>query len=229
MESFELMSMVEMLSTNWKDVLRPIAHNHASRIDASITEDIERFSDTLSILPPKDLVLNAFNHFNVEDLKVVIIGQDVYPTEGDGMGLCFSAPEGTRCPPSLRNIFKELENEYGVRRHNTDLSDWAKQGVLMINTALTVRESCPGSHIKVWKDFTKDLISYIAKNRKHVVYLLWGEHAIGYSQYIDTEHNTILTHSHPSPLSRKPFTGCGHFRKCNEVLEHYGKASINWI
>ena len=229
MELFDIVALVRALNTDWKDVLLHVAERHAPHINSEMNKEIDEFSGILSMLPRRDLTLHAFNQFNVDDLKVVILGQDVYPTAGDGMGLCFSVAHGKRCPPSLRNIFKEIENEYGVQRKETDLTDWAQQGVLMLNTALTVREGSPGKHIKIWKDFTTDIIKHIADHHRNLVYMLWGEHAISYSKYITLEHNCILTHSHPSPLSRRPFTGCGHFKACNEALESYGKSRIIWV
>ncbi len=230
----DIKGLIDCIKTDWKNVLIDLVIPYEKQINDFINSELEIYKDNLEILPPQHVIFNAFNQFNIEDLKVVIIGQDVYPTKGDGMGLCFSVSQPSlsevkRCPPSLRNIFKELEAEYGIKRINTDLTDWANQGVLMLNTALTVREGCAGSHIKIWKNFTRDIIKYIANNNKQIVYILWGEHAISYANMINEKENCILTHSHPSPLARKSFVGCNHFTKCNDMLSLYNKTQIKWV
>lgn len=226
---FDITYLVDQLKTDWKNVLHPIAEKYKNELNAFITKEQDDFKDVADILPPSNMILNAFDQFNTTELKVVILGQDVYPTKGDGMGLCFSSLNAKRTPASLRNIFKELEKEYGIQRKDTDLTDWARQGVLMLNTALTVREGSAGSHIKIWKEFTMDVIKHITQTTENLVYLLWGEHAIRYSQYVDVEKNCVLRHSHPSPLSRRPFTGCNHFMECNNALISYGKDPIKWV
>ncbi len=226
---FEIKNIINDLTTDWKDILLKLVIPYEKIINESLNKEIEDYNEMLEILPPRERIFNAFNRFNMNDLKVVIIGQDVYPTKGDGMGLCFSVPRTNKCPPSLRNIFKELESEYSIKRTNFDLSDWADQGILMLNTALTVREGCAGSHIKIWKNFTRDIIEYISQNFDNIVYLLWGEHAISYSNLINDEKNCILTHSHPSPLARKPFVGCNHFKLCNIALQKFNKEEIQWV
>lgn len=189
---FNIQDLINDLSTDWKPILFDIVRPYQTSINDYINKEIEVYQDKLKILPPPSMILNAFNQFNINELKVVILGQDVYPTKGDGMGLCFSVQMSKRCPPSLRNIFKELEYEYEIKRTNVDLSDWSNQGILMLNTALTVREGCAGSHIKIWKNFTRDIIKYIADNHQNIVYLLWGEHAISYSSMINSDNNCIL-------------------------------------
>jgi uracil-DNA glycosylase len=131
----------------------------------------------------------------------------------------------------LRNIFKELENEYGVKRTETDLTDWAEQGVLLLNTALTVRESSAGSHLKFWKPFTWDVVKHIATKTKNTVYVLWGAHAQEYESLIDKENNLVLRGIHPSPLAARAgnFVGNGHFQKANEYLVKFDKAPITWV
>jgi uracil-DNA glycosylase len=171
--------------------------------------------------------------FPLEDLKVVILGQDPYHKKGEANGLCFSVPSGMKIPPSLRNVFKELDKSFGGGggggvRKNPDLSDWARQGVLLLNTGLTVREHSPGSHAGVWKDFTRAVVEY-AGSFGGVVFMLWGAHAQSFEDCIDAERNLVLKHSHPSPLSRKPFVGCGHFERCNEYLLEKRGACIRWV
>lgn len=222
-----LKSVINSIETDWKSVLEECYIAHGNTIECLFEQHESVYGDILEILPPRELIFNAFTHFSVKDCKVVIIGQDVYPTKGDGMGLCFSVPQGVRCAASLRNILKELENEYGQVRMNTDLTDWAKQGVLMLNTALTVREGAPGSHLKVWKPFTLDIIKYINLNLTGVVFILWGNHAQEYEKHIDKTKHHILKGLHPSPLAARAgsFVGCGHFKACNELLTK----KIKWI
>jgi uracil-DNA glycosylase len=206
------------VSTDWSDVLYPLCQKH----------NVINTNDA-SIFPPQEHIFRAFSFFNMNDLKVVIIGQDPYHTKTLADGLCFSVPNGSKMPPSLRNIFKELERSYNVKRTDTDLSDWAKQGVLLINTAFTVEENKPGSHAKHWKNFTRELLTHIGQNSEHVIYMLWGNHAQSYEDCINVSRNMILKHTHPSPLSRKPFVGNNHFVLCNEYLIHNSKECIKWI
>lgn len=229
MTVFNVSSLIDKVENDWKEILRQIIKPYQDKIDTFITTELDTYEGLREILPSQELVFRAFCECPFREVKVVIIGQDCYPTKGDAMGLCFSVPNGTRCPPSLRNIFKEIHHEYNEQRKDTDLNDWAKQGVLLLNTALTVREGSPGSHIKTWKDFTRDIVKYIAQNKSNVCYILWGEHAISFKQYLDENHNCVLTHSHPSPLSRRPFVGCNHFKLCNEYLNLHGMTEIKWV
>jgi len=222
----DLSQLINNINTDWKCVLNEVSTKNLEKINKNLNEEYE---GVVEIFPPKNLILDAFNHFNFDELKVVIIGQDCYPSKGNAMGLCFSVPDGFKCPASLRNIFKELEQEYGIKRDNPNLLDWAQQGVLLLNTALTVREGAAGSHIKIWKDFTKDIIRFIAK-KENICFMLWGEHAISYKEFMDVNKNHyILTHSHPSPLARKTFMGNNHFKLCNEFLESVNKTKIKWV
>jgi uracil-DNA glycosylase len=194
------------------------------------------YEDT-KVFPEQQYIFRAFNYFDIEHLKVVVLGQDCYHSLSKNniplaCGLSFSVDEKCKTlPPSLRVIFDEIHHEYGVKRTNTDLSDWAKQGVLMLNCALTVRQGKPNSHAKSWKPFTDDMIKHIAKHCQHVVYILWGEFAKGYSQYIDDTQNIILTCRHPSPLaqSKGPFVGNNHFKLANEYLQKNNKQTIAWV
>lgn len=219
------------IQTDWKTILTSCCEKHSNALDDLWIQHDKTYGTDLKILPEKQLIFNAFNHFNICDTKVVIIGQDVYPTVGDGMGLCFSVPSSRRCAASLRNIFKEIYNEYGVKRTDTDLTDWAKQGVLLLNTALTVREASAGSHIKYWKPFTWDVVSYIASEHKHIVYILWGAHAQEYASILNHDDNLVLKSIHPSPLAARSgsFVGNNHFCKANDYLQKFDKAQIVWV
>lgn len=230
-EGFRVCDYVDRLPyEGWRRLLRPIAERHAHKIDTGIAEHVRIFGNEIPVAPASpDQVLRAFQHFDLPDTKVVIIGQDCYPTPGNAMGLCFSVPEGTTCPASLRNVFKELEREYGRKREKVDLSDWADQGVLLLNTALTVRCHQAGSHMRYWCDFTRDAVAAMAQETRGVVFLLWGAHAIDYAELVppDRDH-AVFKHSHPSPLSRKPFEGCGHFSNANAHLRVTGKPEVTW-
>ena len=177
----------------------------------------------MEIYPPQNLILSAFNQFDTQDLKVIIVGQDTYINKGEAMGLCFSVPNGIKTPPSLRNILKEIKD-----RTNPDLTDIAKQGVLMLNRALTVREGQSMSHMAIWAAFTEDIIKYIANKYSGIVYMLWGNPAKELAKHLDMSKNLVLTHSHPSPLSRRPFIGNNHFVLCNEYLLSHNKTPIAW-
>jgi uracil-DNA glycosylase len=185
------------------------------------------------VYPPAPLVFNAFNQTPLDQVRVVILGQDPYHGPGQAMGLSFSVADGIRVPPSLQNIYKEIESDTGVpatQRTSGDLTNWAKQGVLLLNATLTVEKGRPGSHQKLgWETFTNAVISTISREREHVVFLLWGKFAISKSELIDETKHRILTSPHPSPFSAdKGFFGNRHFSKCNAYLVEHGYSPINW-
>lgn len=211
-------SMMMHVDAGWKPVLLNLWDKHAMSAK-------ER-----GLYPPIDLVFRAFSFFSPERLKVVILGMDPYANPGQADGLAFSMPIGQRISPSLRNMFKEIKRSFGRQeiRLSSDLSDWARQGVLLLNTSFTVKEKKSGSDIKLWKDFTADLLQYISHIKSGIVFMLWGNHAHDYEKYLLEHGHLILKHSHPSPLSRKPFVGCNHFTMCNRFLEVNGDAVIDW-
>lgn len=222
------------IQTTWRDVLVPFYDKYSDMIEQGIAADEQSGH---CVFPNKNEVFNAFKWFNVGDLKVIIIGQDCYYSRAKNgkvlaNGLCFSVSNDClMCPPSLKTIFQELQHEYGgALRTNTDLSDWASQGVLLLNCALTVREGKAGSHMKLWKGFTEAVIKHIAENHKAVVYILWGEFAKSYAKYIDKAENLVLECRHPSGLaaSKGPFVGNNHFNMANEYLVSTGKQAIVW-
>ena len=208
--------------------------NDLKKIDDLIDIEEEKYNNELKILPPLELRYSAFELCPYNKIKVVILGQDPYHKVGEAMGLCFSVPTNIKIPPSLRNIFKELKKDTGIDRLNTNLTDWAEQGVLLLNTALTVREHCANSHSKIWKEFTDKLINYISEKKKldnqKVIFILWGNNAISKRKLIDESFHYVLTAVHPSPLSanRGGFFGCKHFSKCNEILKTEKKEEIQW-
>lgn len=185
-----------------------------------------------TIYPDKYDIFNALKHTSFQNTKVVIIGQDPYHGEGQAHGLCFSVKEGIEPPPSLKNIFKEMESDLSLKQpqHFGELTKWAKQGVLMLNTVLTVRAATPNSHKgKGWENFTDRVISEINKKQTPVVFLLWGNHAIQKAKLINNPIHTKLTTVHPSPLSAyNGFFGCRHFSKTNEILKKSNQQPIDW-
>ena len=185
-----------------------------------------------TIYPDKYDIFNALKHTSFQNTKVVIIGQDPYHGEGQAHGLCFSVKEGIEPPPSLKNIFKEMESDLSLKQpqHFGELTKWAKQGVLMLNTVLTVRAANPNSHKgKGWENFTDRVISEINKKQTPVVFLLWGNNAIQKAKIINNPIHTKLTTVHPSPLSAyNGFFGCRHFSKTNEILKKSNQQPIDW-
>lgn len=183
------------------------------------------------VFPPGEYIFNAFNSTPVDDVKVVIIGQDPYHGYGQAHGLCFSVQDGIPFPKSLINIFKELSDDIGFRiPQSGNLQKWADQGVLMLNATLTVREHAAGSHQgRGWETFTDCAIQRLAQQREGLIFLLWGSYAISKRALIDEGKHYVLTAPHPSPLSAyRGFFGCKHFSKTNELLQQLGKKTIDW-
>ena len=183
-----------------------------------------------TIYPPKKEIFKAFKLTAPENTKVIILGQDPYHNFNQANGLCFSVNEKQLLPPSLKNIFKELEDDLGIKNYeHGDLSSWAKQGVLLMNTSLTVEKGKPGSHLKFgWEQLTDQVIRSFNKKKK-IVFMLWGKSAAKKKKLIDEDKHFILEASHPSPFScHKGFFGCNHFSRCNNFLKTSGKEEINW-
>ena len=183
------------------------------------------------VYPRGNDIFNALNMTRFDDVRVVILGQDPYHGEGQAHGLCFSVRDGVPLPPSLVNIYKEIEAEYGVKMPRTgDLTGWATQGVLLLNATLTVRHANAGSHQnKGWEEFTDAVIRAVNDQKEHVVFLLWGSYAQKKGQIIDRAKHFVLTSPHPSPLSaHRGFLGNGHFKKTNEYLAANGFTPIDW-
>ena len=182
------------------------------------------------IYPPGGQIFRAFELTPVDKVKVVILGQDPYHNPEQAMGLSFSVPSGVPAPPSLKNIFKEIENDLGIRMSGSpDLTPWAQQGVLLLNAMLTVQAGAPASHRgKGWEQFTDAVIKYISDNCNGVVFLLWGGFARNKKDLIDTSRHYVLEAAHPSPLAGGAFFGCRHFSRTNEILLNERKTPINW-
>ncbi len=185
-----------------------------------------------TIYPPGPLIFNAFDQTPFSEVKVVIIGQDPYHGAGQAHGLCFSVQDGVPPPPSLVNIFKEIQSDIGIQMNvkKGNLTHWAQQGVLLLNAALTVRANEPFSHSKIgWATFTDAVIQKIAEDKEGIVFLLWGKFAQEKQSLIDETKHHVLKAAHPSPFSAdKGFFGCKHFSKTNQLLQNQGKDPIDW-
>ncbi len=217
--------------TSWHDVIGPEKEKDYFRNILSYVE--ERRLSGVNVYPPRADVFNAFKYTALQDLRVVIIGQDPYHGPYQAHGLCFSVRPEVEIPPSLRNIYQELKNEYGdsftIPEHGY-LESWARQGVFMLNNTLTVEEGQPQSHGKIgWDRFTDVVIEKINEYTEHTVFMLWGSHAQKKCRCVDQSRHLVLTSAHPSPLSAyRGFFGCNHFLKCNEYLVAHGKKPICW-
>jgi uracil-DNA glycosylase len=189
-------------------------------------------SKGLIVFPPGQQIFNAFNLCPFDKVKVVIIGQDPYHGRGQAHGLCFSVQDGVKPPPSLVNIYKEIEDDLGIKMNfaKGNLEGWAKQGVFLLNAILTVRENQPASHQgKGWETFTDAVIKELSDNRIGLVFLLWGKYAQSKESLIDKTEHFILKAAHPSPFSAyNGFIGCKHFSKADEILRNQGLEEINW-
>ncbi len=182
------------------------------------------------VFPAQESIFRAFNLCAPREVCVVILGQDPYHTPGVADGLAFSSVSGNPVPPSLKNIYKEIEREYGVGRTSPDLSDWAKQGVLLLNSSLTVLSGKANAHAEFgWREFTDAAIATLGHECDHVVFMLWGNYAREKRVLIDTTKHLILESPHPSPLSaHRGFLGNGHFAKANAYLRAHGKKDVTW-
>lgn len=184
-----------------------------------------------AIFPFEKDIFNAFNYTTFHNIKVVLIGQDPYHNEGQAHGLCFSVQHTEKLPPSLKNIYKELEQDLQIPiTKNGDLTHWAKQGVFMLNASLTVEKNKPMSHAKIgWEQFTDTIIKNISGKKEHVIFVLWGKFAQQKEALIDKTKHTILTAAHPSPLSaHKGFWGSKHFSKINKILSSKNQSEIKF-
>lgn len=199
---------------------------------SQLTDFVRHEYTTTTCYPPGRLIFNAFNLCPFDSVKVVIIGQDPYHEAGQAMGLSFSVPDGVAMPPSLQNIFKEIQGDLGIGvPQSGNLTRWAEQGVLLLNATLTVRAHQAGSHQRHgWERFTDAAISRLSEGRDHLVFILWGGYARSKASLIDRSRHLVLESVHPSPLSanRGGWFGNHHFSRCNEYLAGHGMGPINW-
>ena len=216
------------IEQSWKNAL-------ADEFGKPYFESLVRFlhkekADGQVIYPPGSQIFRAFDLTPVSQVKVVILGQDPYHGPGQAHGLSFSVPAGVPAPPSLKNIFKEIETDLGVQMSGQpNLESWARQGVLLLNAVLTVRGGQAASHSRIgWQEFTDAVIRYISDNCEGVVFMLWGNFARSKAELIDRSRHVVLEAAHPSPLARGAFFGCRHFSRANEALASFGRTPIDW-
>ena len=215
----------ENVTTDWKPILIKLLQPHKDIINLKLNNEYSTY-DEKKIFPNKNLIFSFFNYFNIKDFKCLIIGQDCYHTSDVANGLCFShyPQKNNKLQPSLVNIFKELNRNEKKTRSNPDLSDWAKQGCLLLNMSLIVLQSTPNSHAHIWNDYSHahiwndylhDIVKWNAENCENVCIMLWGNFAQKTEKYFINTNNKILKTGHPSPLNTKhPFIGCNHFEIC---------------
>ena len=219
---------MEFFGNSWDDVLKEEFEKDYFK---SIIEKVDAEYNSRRVYPAKNRIFSSFKLTDFKDVKVVILGQDPYHGEGQAHGLCFSVQDGIPKPPSLENIFKELKEDIGCALPKSgNLTKWAKEGVLLLNTSLSVREHQANSHSKCgWAWFTDSVIKLISDQKENVVFILWGGNARSKKPLIDTSKHLILECAHPSPLSAyNGFFGCKHFSKANEYLINHGIPPIDW-
>ena len=216
------------IESSWKEKLQP---EFEKDYFVKLVDFVKNEYATTTIYPPGKLMFNAFDQCPFDKVKVVILGQDPYHEPRQAHGLCFSVNDGILFPPSLQNIFKEIETDLGIKPPQTgNLLRWAQQGVLLLNATLTVRAHSAGSHQnKGWEIFTDAVIHHIAEKKEHVVFILWGSYAQKKGEFINQSKHLVLKSPHPSPLSaHRGFFGNKHFSKANDYLRQTGQEPIQW-
>ena len=216
------------ITKNWYELLKDEFEN-------DYFKDLQRFLqqeyNNYTIYPAYENIFNSLNYCKYSDVRVVIMGQDPYHQPNQAHGLCFSVQDGQAFPPSLKNIFKEIENDLHMKCQSSgNLIRWAMQGVLLLNTVLTVRESTPNSHKgKNWEIFTQEIIKTVNNKNEQVIFVFWGANSRVFIPLVNLDKHIILTAAHPSPLSAyNGFFGCRHFSKINEILKKNGQKEIDW-
>ena len=218
---------------DWKEPLKNyLSKSHFKTIYSYVKAEY----GATKCFPPKELIFNAFRKVQFNDIKVVIVGQDPYIKDNEAVGLCFSVPKTTKCPPSLKNIYKSLKADPGVDFKEPspihgDLESWADQGVLLLNTVLTVRAAKSFSHKDSgWDKFTQEVIEAINRSKEGIIFLCWGGHAQKICKNVSTSKHHVLSYAHPSPLSQKfkKFEECRHFSQVNTILKKQGQEEIDW-
>jgi uracil-DNA glycosylase len=215
------------IEPTWKEALQAeFNKDYWQALTGKVRTDIQNNT----VYPAAKNVFRAFNLCPFDKVKVVIVGQDPYHGQGQANGLSFAVNDGIALPPSLKNIYKEIQSDIGITPlPSGDLSRWANQGVLMLNSVLTVLASKPASHAGLgWEKFTDAVIQTLNQNRQHIVYMLWGRYAQTKGQSIDRTNNLVLESAHPSPLAGGAFFGHHHFSQCNSYLEQYNPPPIDW-
>ena len=217
-----------IFSSKWQEILK-------SEFSKEYFQDLKKFLKTEyknhNIFPSKNKIFEAINKTAFDDIKIVIIGQDPYHGKGQANGIAFSVNDGINKPPSLKNILKELSDDLKLNSESVKLKNWTKQGVLLLNSILTVRENKPSSHKNQgWEIFTTKIIKNIAREKKNIIFILWGNYALQKIKKIDLSNHFILKSPHPSPLSSyRGFFGCKHFSKANKILKKLKKEQVKWV
>ena len=232
MGKFQILIRMELVTHISQDWIQVLSEEVESDYFARLSEFVAKEYDTEVCFPPENLIFKALDFCSFADTKVVILGQDPYHGDGQAHGLSFSVPDGMKFPPSLRNIYKELSSDLNIQvPFQGNLTQWARQGVLLLNATLTVRKSTPGSHQKQgWEEFTDSIIKSISENKNQVVFILWGKFAEQKSLLIDSSKHLIISSAHPSPFSaHRGFFGSKPFSKTNDYLEKNGRTKIDWM
>lgn len=216
-----------MLNQKWDEVLRPVLE---SDFFNNLMEKVKKEYENKTIFPKHENIFKTFQKVDYDEVLVVIIGQDPYHGLNEAHGLAFSVQEGVKTPPSLRNIFKELESDLSIKRINTDLTDWVEQGVFLLNTILTVEEDKPLSHKDLgWEYFTDQVIKVLNEKEKPIIFILWGNYAKSKKALISNEKHYIIESAHPSPLSAsRGFFGSKPFSRINQIIKKHYNKEIKW-
>ncbi len=228
MASYQLNPSDVRIESSWREKL---AEEFSKPYFAQIKHFLISEKDNGKIIfPPGPLIFNAFDQTPFYKVRVIIIGQDPYHGPGQAMGLCFSVPKNVPVPASLKNIYKEINRDLGLKEPvHGDLTAWASRGIFLLNAILTVEKNKPGSHSRIgWHLFTDTVIKILSEEREGLIFLLWGNYARSKKDLIDMTKHTVLEAAHPSPLARDAFSGCAHFSKVNEILKERGETPINW-
>lgn len=233
MENFDVIFSVRhrrnmlYITKNWYELLKPELEKPSFQ---QFLGFLDRQYQTKTIYPKPENIFNSINHIKYDDVKVVIIGQDPYHEPNQAHGLAFSVENGVELPPSLVNIFKEIKAEFGFQNTNGNLMKWEQQGVLLLNSVLTVERGKANSHKGLgWEAVTQKIVSLLNQRQKPIVFLLWGASAQKVGEVVTNPNHFVLKCAHPSPLSAyNGFFGCGHFKKANEFLEKNGETPIDW-
>jgi uracil-DNA glycosylase len=217
------------LNSSWRERLKGELD---SPYFAQLSDFVSREYASETVYPAPDNIFRAFDLCPFDEVRAVVLGQDPYHGPGQANGLCFAVEKDVKLPPSLRNIFKEIESDLGkpLVHKSGDLTRWAEQGVLLLNATLTVRASTPSSHQKRgWEKFTDAAVRALSEQRDNLVFMLWGAYAKAKGAHIDRARHCVLEAGHPSPLSVRSFLGCRHFSKANAYLTEHGKPAIDWL
>ncbi len=231
--------MIKINKNSWSDLFENnIIKEKIDNINQELEKELELLDNIIDIFPKPDKILNCFDLCDVEDVKVILVGQDPYINKFDingivtpqAMGLSFSVPKGINIPPSLKNIYKELKDDLNIENLHGDLTNWNKQGVLLLNRSLTVREGKSNSHKKMWNGFMEKVVEYINEKKSNCIFILWGNDAKKLKKLINNDKHLILEGTHPSPLgaNKGGFFGGKYFSKTNEYLKIHKKKIINW-